>query len=141
MEIDKCKGLLNGFKAEKDEGSSLLKETAKDAQAIWTWLTAILKLLEENVARYNNLALLICTSTESEAATQIKVDQSFIPLEGYVTRVAEVKTSNITIFCEIEDIVNPPSVPAPDNPRPGQSTQQVQMAFKPQTLYKHSTII
>ena len=32
MEVEQCQGLLNSYKAEKDHGSSLIKDTAREAQ-------------------------------------------------------------------------------------------------------------
>ena len=68
-DIDKCKGLINGYKAEKDQGSSLIKDTALEAHANWTHLNAKLSLLEDNISRYNDMVLLLCTSAEDESAT------------------------------------------------------------------------
>ena len=58
--------------------------------------------------KYNDLFILHCKSAEEESATEIKINESIVQLEGYTTRVTEVRSTDIAAFREIEAIVNPP---------------------------------
>ena len=59
-----------------------------------------------------------------------------VQLEEYTTRVAEVRSTDIAAFREIEAIVNPPPTVTPDTQRQGQSNQQGPVIFKPQADLK-----
>ena len=110
---------LLGYKAEKAQGSSMIRDNAIQAHASWTCLNAKLNALEDNITKYNDLVILICKSVEEETATEIKINESIVQLEGYATRVAEVRSTDIAAFREIEAIVNPPPTVTPDNQSQG----------------------
>ena len=77
-EVDKSKGLVTGYKTEKEQGSSLIRDTAIEAHASWTRLNAKLNSLEDNISKYNNLVILLCKSAEEESATEIKINESIV---------------------------------------------------------------
>ena len=58
-EIDQCKGLVTGYKTEKEQGSSLIRDTAIEAHTSWTRLNAKLNTLEDNITKYNDLVILL----------------------------------------------------------------------------------
>ena len=124
-------GLGHLVKTEKEQGSSLIRDTAIEAHASWTRLNEKLNSLEDNISKFNYLVILLCKSVEEESATEIKINESIVQLEGYATRVAEVRSTDIVAFREIEAIDNPPPTVTPDNQRQGQSIQQGAVIFKP----------
>ena len=82
MEVDKCKGLLISYKAEKDQGSSLIKDTALEAHTSWTSLNVKLSSLEDNISRYNDLRDTLPESLRSEQQTNC-----FVRIQQVITRL------------------------------------------------------
>ena len=129
-------GLGHWVYPEKLHGSSLIRSTAIEVHTSWDHLNAKLTTLETNITRYNDLVILLCKSADEVTATETKIDESIVQLEEYISKVGEVRITDIVAFIEIKVIVNPPPEITSDTQRQGQSNQQGPVIFKPEADLK-----